>query len=247
MKVKLKDDSRGITAVTAMKQVSSIDGTFSDAVTKDKARLVIANKRWDQRLKLARQDLGDAFDRGVLKCNKPEIASLSRIFLFMKKNQVGTIDMFKVSSTSVKRFKQGINVSRGDGPGSFEEGRTKAVRARTSIGVHATDNKLDLIRGERSVKVTERERPLRIEIVKLKVPVSISNTPHEIMVESMKDKSFLLMVVDFNDDMLNQDSVATATLVSTSMKIAGILIALNGSPDLTALFPKSELGVGGTA
>jgi hypothetical protein len=54
MKVKLKDDSRGVTAVIAMKQVSSIDETFSDAATKDKARLVIANKGWDQRLKLAR-------------------------------------------------------------------------------------------------------------------------------------------------------------------------------------------------
>ena len=104
---------------------------------------------------------------------------------------------------------------------------------------------MDLNSGERDVKVTEGGGPLRIEVVKVETPIGAPNTPHQIVIEGMENGSFLIMVMQFTTIMLNNlNFVPTATLVCTSMEVAGIFVTFNGCPNLTALLPESQLGLG---
>ena len=88
---------------------------------------------------------------------------------------------------------------------------------------------------------------LRIEAVKVESPIGVPNTPHQIVIEGVENGSFLIMVMQFTAIMLNNlNFVPTATLVCTSMEVAGIFITFNGCPDLTALLRESQLGVNST-
>jgi len=133
VKVELKNDSGGITPVTAVEQVSNIGKTFSDAMTKNEGRLIAADKGGNKRLKPAREDFGNAFDRGVLKGNRSEVPSFACINFFGKENKVGAVDAFKVSGMHIERIKQGKDIRRGEAQVVLKKEGTKLPGPRLAL------------------------------------------------------------------------------------------------------------------
>jgi hypothetical protein len=82
VEVELQHNCRGIPSVTAVKKICSISKVISNAVPKNKARLVIANERWDERLKPVSKYFRYAFDRRILKSNWPKVLRLTGNILF---------------------------------------------------------------------------------------------------------------------------------------------------------------------
>jgi hypothetical protein len=73
--MKFEDDGRGVPLVAAVKEVSGIGEALGNALPKDKASLVTANKGRNDGLKPASKDLREGFNNAILKGNRVEISS----------------------------------------------------------------------------------------------------------------------------------------------------------------------------
>jgi hypothetical protein len=85
MEIELKNKSRGLPAVAAMKEISSVSKTFRDAAPKHETSLISADQTGDKRLQPGGEDFGQAFYGGVLKGDWPKIMSLPGFILFWQK------------------------------------------------------------------------------------------------------------------------------------------------------------------
>jgi len=162
MEIKLEDQSRGVTTVAAVQEVSGISKTISDATPEDEIGLVVADQERNHRLEPGGENFGEALDCGVLKGNGAEVPRLPSVTFFGEENKVGSVNPFKISSVVMKTLKEINNVSRDGGPRCFKERGTKAIWTRTSSRTHGENSLFDLSTSEGAIKFTEGERPIRI-------------------------------------------------------------------------------------
>jgi hypothetical protein len=85
--------------------------------------------------------------------------------------------------------------------------------------VHAPVSLVNFRMFKSHVKVTQRQRSFRIEIFKMEPPSSCTSTARKIVVERMKDSSFLIVIVKFTAFMLNNlDLVSTVRWLAHAWK-----------------------------
>lgn len=84
------------------------------------------------------------------------------------------------------------------------------------------------------------QRPLGVEVTEMEPPPDVTSTAEKVAVEEVEDGSFLVVIMELAAIMIDDlNFVVSVSLISTGMEIPGVLITLNGSPDLAALLPKS--------
>ena len=108
VKIELENDSWGVAAMAAVKEISGISKIVSDASAKDKARLVSTNERRDKGLKPVSQDFGDPLDGRILKSNRAKVLRLPGIIFFRKKHKIGSVEALDGGSMRVKGIKERI-------------------------------------------------------------------------------------------------------------------------------------------
>jgi hypothetical protein len=141
-------------------------------------------------------------------------------------------------------FKEGNNIAGDSVPRSFVEKRAKPVGAWASDGMHSLVCQVNFRVIKSRLQVTQRQRSLRIEIIKVESPSSSSSTAKKVVVEGMKDNSFLIVIVNFRSLMLNNlYLIATVPLVGTGVEIASIFISFQSCSDFATLLPQKKFGL----
>jgi hypothetical protein len=143
VEIKLKNQGWGIPIVAIVKEISSV-GVVSNATAKNEVGLVSIDQLRNEGLELVGKHFRKALNGGILESNRSKVTSLMSITLLWKEHEVGPIYMTEVSSVSIEIIEELNNGLGGDGPCSLEERGAEAIRARTSVSVHALDNILDL-------------------------------------------------------------------------------------------------------
>jgi hypothetical protein len=84
VEMKLKNNTRCISAIATVKQVGDIGKTLSEATTKDKTRLVPAHQGRDEWLEPISENFRNAFDSSILQSNWSEVSRPASIIFFRK-------------------------------------------------------------------------------------------------------------------------------------------------------------------
>lgn len=94
----------------------------------------------------------------------------------------------------MESFKKSNNITRNSVPRGFVEKWSKPIKAWASYGVHAPVGKVNLRMFKGCIQVIERQRSLRVKIIKVETPSSSPCSPKKVIIERMK-KNFLIMIV----------------------------------------------------
>jgi len=99
-------------------------------------------------LKARSQSFRDDLWGGILKGDRAEIASSGGDFFFWQKNYIGFVKLMQVCSVGVEIGSEREETGIDQVPKMLKEGRAKAIRSRTGVGIHGEKGQLDFRGGE---------------------------------------------------------------------------------------------------